>query len=188
MRSTPGFNVADSLAGSSPESWYAPAEGEVQQGELLRGFGFGQVVDSSTLPPSVALTTAEAVVLTQSCDIPKPTQEFLLVAMVLDYATVLASEPNSEIATRRGRTNLARGFVIAQFLLPPLVPWGWSWCFVDFRKVFSVPKHEVLASANAEASRFILVPPYREHLAQAFARFMMRVGLQEPLKQFESWA
>jgi len=32
-------------------------------------------------------------------------------------------------------------------------------------------------------SRFRLLPPYREHLSQAFARFFMRVGLPIPIEK-----
>ena len=32
-------------------------------------------------------------------------------------------------------------------------------------------------------SRFRLLPPYREHLSQAFARFFMRVGLPVPIEK-----
>jgi hypothetical protein len=32
-------------------------------------------------------------------------------------------------------------------------------------------------------SRFRLLPPYREHLSQAFARFFMRVGLTIPVEK-----
>jgi hypothetical protein len=33
--------------------------------------------------------------------------------------------------------------------------------------------------------RMVLPPPYREHLAQAFARYFMRVGLPHDAKAFE---
>ncbi|MGA2260652.1 MAG: hypothetical protein ABSH28_04360 [Acidobacteriota bacterium] len=49
---------------------------------------------------------------------------------------------------------------------------------VDFHEVFSLPlqflSHWVRVSGG---DRLRLLPPYREHLSQAFARFFMRVGL-----------
>lgn len=49
---------------------------------------------------------------------------------------------------------------------------------VDFHEIFSVPKVflESLITHRNEP-RIRLLPPYREHLSQAFARYFMRVGL-----------
>jgi hypothetical protein len=49
---------------------------------------------------------------------------------------------------------------------------------VDFRDVFTIPR-EMLESLLRQRNepRPQLLPPYREHLSQAFARFFMRVGL-----------
>jgi len=53
---------------------------------------------------------------------------------------------------------------------------------VDFREVFTIPR-AVLESIIRERSlpRPQILPPYREHLSQAFARFFMRVGLPTPV-------
>jgi hypothetical protein len=40
-----------------------------------------------------------------------------------------------------------------------------------------------LAAANGKRLR--LLPPYREHLSQAFARFFMRVGLPTDIPKFK---
>ncbi len=53
---------------------------------------------------------------------------------------------------------------------------------VDFHMIYTVPRDflESLLQHRGEP-RLRLVPPYREHLSQAFARFFMRVGLPAPL-------
>ncbi len=54
---------------------------------------------------------------------------------------------------------------------------------VDFREVYTVPRsflESLLAQRNSPRLR--LLPPYREHLSQGFARFFMRVGLPVPIK------
>jgi len=55
---------------------------------------------------------------------------------------------------------------------------------VDFHDVFTIPREflEKLIEQRAE-SRFRLLPPYREHLSQAFSRFFMRVGLPVPIEK-----
>ena len=53
---------------------------------------------------------------------------------------------------------------------------------VDFHEVYTAPRvflESLLKSRNRERLR--LLPPYREHLSQAFARFFMRVGLPTPI-------
>jgi hypothetical protein len=53
---------------------------------------------------------------------------------------------------------------------------------VDFHAIYTVPRDflETLL-ADRKKARVRLLPPYREHLSQAFARFFMRVGLPAPL-------
>lgn len=54
---------------------------------------------------------------------------------------------------------------------------------VDFHEVFSLPLDflEVWVRASGK-NRLRLLPPYLEHLSQAFARFFMRVGLPEDIE------
>lgn len=53
---------------------------------------------------------------------------------------------------------------------------------VDFHDIYTVPREflESLLQQRGQ-SRLRLLPPYREHLSQAFARFFMRVGLPTPV-------
>ena len=55
---------------------------------------------------------------------------------------------------------------------------------VDFRAIYTVPRDflERLLKERRKP-RLRLLPPYREHLSQAFARFFMRVGLPAPLSE-----
>jgi hypothetical protein len=53
---------------------------------------------------------------------------------------------------------------------------------VDFHSVHTVPRAflDTLVAERA-AQRLKLLPPYREHLSQSFARFFTRVGLPTPI-------
>lgn len=55
---------------------------------------------------------------------------------------------------------------------------------VDFRRLYTLPVSFVLKRAAA-GPRIRLLPPYREHLSQAFARFFMRVGLPVDIPSFK---
>jgi hypothetical protein len=53
---------------------------------------------------------------------------------------------------------------------------------VDFHEVFTLPRQvleSLLKARNQDRPQ--LLPPYREHLSQSFARFFMRVGLPTPV-------
>ncbi|MCA9450994.1 MAG: hypothetical protein KC931_27990, partial [Candidatus Omnitrophica bacterium] len=55
---------------------------------------------------------------------------------------------------------------------------------VDFHVVYSLPV-AFLQSMVSEGicERIRLLPPYREHISQAFARFFMRVGLPQNVQK-----
>jgi len=55
---------------------------------------------------------------------------------------------------------------------------------VDFRAVYSLPHTYLRLIATEGGDRVRLMPPYREHLSQAFARFFMRVGLPVNIPHF----
>ena len=55
---------------------------------------------------------------------------------------------------------------------------------VDFSRVFTVDVGVVRQLAANQKPRLRLLPPYREHLSQAFARFFMRVGLPVDIPSF----
>jgi len=55
---------------------------------------------------------------------------------------------------------------------------------VDFHAVYAVPRLFLESVLIQRAvPRLRLLPPYREHLSQAFARFFMRVGLPTPIER-----
>ena len=55
---------------------------------------------------------------------------------------------------------------------------------VDFRRLYSLPL-SFLRARSTTSPRIRLMPPYREHLSQAFARYFMRVGLPADIPQFK---
>jgi hypothetical protein len=53
---------------------------------------------------------------------------------------------------------------------------------VDFGRIYCLPRGYVEKLANHRGERLRLLPPYREHIAQAFARFFMRIGLPQDIE------
>jgi hypothetical protein len=56
---------------------------------------------------------------------------------------------------------------------------------VDLGRVAGLSVAILREFAAAQGERVRLLPPYREHLAQAFARFFMRVGLPVDIPDFK---
>ena len=59
-----------------------------------------------------------------------------------------------------------------------------DFAIVDMRRAFSLSVDLVRQHAQSLGPRLRLLPPYREHLSQAFARFFMRVGLPTDIPPF----
>src|ERR1700688_3434181 len=79
---------------------------------------------------------------------------------------------------KRGREEIRRGNVAGYHLLNacPLTELPTGFLVVDFRSQFAVNGLTLKLLAAGQQPRLRLLPPYREHLAQALARFYMRVG------------
>lgn len=179
----------------SPD-WYVADQEGVEQGDILLDFplvlarsdgtgGYRTEDDTETL--SVDIRSASIVVLTQTCDIPKKAQSTLLVAEVHSYDVLTSNGKNNHLKATEYRRALARGTAIQDFLLPPTDDARLSWSIVNFRTIHVVPKDIVLNRADAAASRLRIRSPYKEYLSQAFARFIMRVGLPDTLEEFEKY-
>lgn len=144
---------------------------------------FEESMESTQDQLDVAVRFIDAVVLTQSCDIPKPAQTRLLVAEVRSYRDV-AIERGGTFLGKGYRKQLVDGLAVAEFVMPPAAGSFDDWSIVNFRELYTVDRDGVL---EVKGGFMALASPYREHLGQAFARFMMRVGLPTGLDQFEQY-
>lgn len=52
---------------------------------------------------------------------------------------------------------------------------------VDFKNVYGIHRSTLNGIIKNLKTRIRLLPPYREHLSQAFARYFMRVGLPQDI-------
>ena len=178
-------------------AWYEITQGdELEQGNLLtncpvtRVRGFEQWPLPVGHPIEVEVYLENLVILSQSCDLANDKIQDVILAQVLDWRTAsaeLVQQGNLFARSKQFRRALIAGNIPSLSLLhkrdgiPRL---GWS--VVDFHRVFVLPKTVVTAVAQAAGSRLRLRSPYREYLAQAFARYFMRVGLPLDANAFES--
>ncbi len=195
----------------TPEPWYqiAQANAELTQGDLIfqcplltwdpavtAQAGGGDV---EVLKPAATAFRADVVVMTQACDLEhRKIRNVVLCPHValstfrIYWEKALQQQGHNPTvkAWRNTCNDIADGYVWNHALLndADLGPGDLhiEIRVVDFHEVFSVPRRFLEALiAQRGTPRLRLLPPYREHLSQAFARFFMRVGLPEPIPK--SW-
>jgi hypothetical protein len=188
------------------ETWYEMVEAAspLTQGDLLFDCPLltwdpaalrsaGDVVAPGALKDSVSAFREDVVVMTQACDLEHRKVENVVLCPHVPLTTfrrvwqewMTSKKQNpSEKAWKRTCEDVANGYVWNQAFLnrsdhPGLIT---EIRVVDFHDVFTVPRSFLEALLQTRQSpRLRLLPPYREHLSQAFARFFMRVGLPQPV-------
>jgi hypothetical protein len=137
----------------------------------------------------VEAKTFDLVVMTQSCDLANDKVQEVLLAQLVAWPDAVQAEVrrgNEAVKSSKFRKQLIDGNVPGLSLLhrresPPDLPWS----VVDFHQLSTLPKAFVCQVASSSGPRLRLRSPYREHLAQAFARYFMRVGLPHDARSFE---
>ncbi len=177
---------------TATNSWYEVIdETTLAQGDVLLSCPI-PVIETYTFPLpenlDVLVDVHHVIVLSQSCDLENDKVDEVLLGAVLEYDRLVALEgdDNPSVKGKNFRKAAVRGDLAAYSLLPEASgPPSMAWALVDFHHLFTLPKSYLEEFCAKCGVRLRLVPPYREHLAQAFARYVMRVGLPTALDQFE---
>ena len=174
--------------------WKATTEARHEQGDLIRRLPIVKVEDielgdEPTLRAGVE--TIDAIVVTQTCDLQNAKIRNVLLARVLtwtDFAAAQDAAGNTAVRSRGFRRGLIRGDIPPLTLLheqtsPPVLRWS----VVDFRELHTIQldRLDALVLRSGHRRRLRLQSPYKEHFAQAFARFYMRVGPPHDAAAFE---
>ena len=173
------------------EWWSAVSGVDLEQGDLLHDFPISVVQPVEQGEPgyrsarsvSVEIQVMTGVVITQTCDLAQGKVNDVLVARVVPWHAF------AEAQYRAGNTNVISGAYINNLIqgnIQPIALLGerqtrpqLNWSIVDFRELVT-PQRSAIDGHNQEPghrTRLRLRSPYKEHLAQAFARYFMRVGL-----------
>ncbi len=120
---------------------------------------------------------ANIVVLSQACDILNEKVDSIVVCPRWPLDKLIKT--NAYYKSSKARESLRQGKEPSYHLLNQYssnaISIGYS--VVDFHRIYSLPKKYLISIASNIELRLRLLPPYREHLSQAFARYFMRVGL-----------
>jgi hypothetical protein len=161
--------------------WFGLVEGgDLEQGDLIVSCPFDRVES----PGEADRKTFDVIVLSQSCDLAHGKLEWVQVCPFWELESL--ARDVEFFRGKRGREELRRGNIPGYHLLNrcdlPDKPTDFR--VVDFRMQFAVNPVVLKTLASGQQQRLRLLPPYREHLAQALARFYMRVGLPVDIPAF----
>ena len=183
------------------DSWYeqVPATTPITQGDLIlacpvvvwdtENLDFAGGPEDEVLRSAVKGMKVNVVVMTQACDLEHSKVENVILcphSSLAEYKdawerSMREREQNpSDKSWKRHCRDLCDGFCWNLTILNPGEDDGLTTIhrIVNFHDVYTVPIAflEAFLVKRGEP-RLRLLPPYREHLSQAFARFFMRVGL-----------
>lgn len=166
-------------------SWHGPiGDGSLEQGDILDDFplvSLLEVAEEKLVPggpdPPLQVVRRGVIVLSQSCDL-RP-QKIVNVIVCPFFTPAALSTNDQDLTNRKGREKLMKGYIVGFYLLPPcdLLGADAEDRVVNFRHATTIPYDLVRSVAEQRRKRIRLMPPYREHMAQAFSRFVGRVGL-----------
>jgi hypothetical protein len=172
--------------------WYESVTGnDILQGDFLKNCPIIVPPQSIDIPASgealdieVGVNKYNVIVMSQSCDIQQGHVDLVLVCPYWPLEKL--SEKNEYFKSSKGKEDLRRGNIPGYHLLNKCELEGLERDYIvaDFRNVYSLPLEFLKTFAAKSTKRIRLLPPYREHLSQAFARFFMRVGLPVDIPSF----
>ena len=166
--------------------WYGEADkGSVlQQGDILYSCPIVEPttnVDESKEELTADITEYDVIVMSQSCDLAAEKIDLVLLCPFFKLDDIYQEKGTGE------KEKLRRGEVAGLHLLDKnsLLKEAQDFFVVNFKSVYAVPISYLKKMILVQDKRYRLLPPYREHLAQAFARFFMRVGLPIDIPEFK---
>jgi hypothetical protein len=168
-------------------NWFEVYHGtDLEQGDILFDCPCFTVSGIETWPPpaDVDLSIEEerftSIILTQTCDLLNHNLSDVLLAQVVPWEIAcheMVAQGNKFAKSKDYRNALVQGNIPGLSLLHRFDDLSFPWSVVNFHKLFTLPRNIVAQVAKHAGPRLRLLSPYKEHVAQAFARYFMRVGL-----------
>lgn len=169
--------------------WYSEISksNDIGQGDLIPDCPI--VIPPSKLKegdePEIEIKLIDSIVLSQSCDLVNDKIEIVLVCPFFPLKTFIENLPEdqkSKKAKLKHIDSLKKGYLPGYHLLNKMSEVNIEdYLVVDFRNVYGIQILNLRNIAQELSLRTRLLPPYREHLSQAFARYFMRVGLPQDI-------
>lgn len=169
--------------------WYSKIEksNQIEQGDFIPDCPIVIPPSSFNLDdePEIEIKLINSIILSQSCDLVNNKIDIVLVCPYYDLKTFidnLPEEQQSKKNIKKHIDNLRKGHLPGYHLLNKINNFNINdYLVVDFRNVYGIQIDTLRNIADLLEERIRLLPPYREHLSQAFARYFMRVGLPQDI-------
>jgi hypothetical protein len=166
--------------------WYedVPANSTIEQGDIVERCNiiipnerhYSAILNNDENSETLDIKEINGIVLSQSCDIQNKKIDSIVLCPILSLKKFV--EKGSSSSSTKMRENLRKGNFHGYHLLQKFkgneLPEDFY--YVDFHHIYSVPKAFIEALLKNKPHKRLL-PPYKEHLSQSFARYFMRVGL-----------
>ena len=171
-------------------SWYENCNREdntLQQGDFIPECPIiiPPAILEEGIDVDVDVKNIDSIVLLQSCDLEHGKIEIVLVCPYLPLTQWL-KQLRPEQQTRGGIKNaikeLQKGHYPGYHVLNRERGLIEDYQVVDFKNVYGINFQFLSNLISNREERIRLMPPYKEHLSQAFARYFMRVGLPQDLR------
>jgi hypothetical protein len=177
------------------DTWYiAYQHADLEQGDILFKCPCLTIGGLTAWPPKptdvlkIEEEPVTAIILTQTCDLEHEKVDNILFGRVLTWETAcrdLVDQGDEYAKSSKYRKALVDGNVPGLFLLHKFDDLQFPWSVVTFHQLFTLPRKLIHDVVDGGENRLRMLSPYKEHLAQAFARYFMRVGLPLEAKAFE---
>ena len=170
--------------------WYGSiTDGSLSQGDIFTNYPLFVPDSSSASPADTAVTRVSfrrqfytVIVLSQSCDIVRPKIRNVLICPIQPFLEAVETEDSG--IKKKDYDQIRKGYRHAHHILNRCTIPGFEHgpMLVNFGMVATTDYSTLERFAEESGPRIRLLPPYREHLSQAFARFIMRVGLPQDVE------
>jgi len=166
--------------------WYenVPANSSIEQGDIIENCSiiipnelhYQSIIDNKENEIPLDIKEINGIILSQSCDIHNGKIDSIIICPIWSLKKFI--EKGSYWSSSKAREDLRQGKFPEYHLLQRFdgADLPNDFYFVDFHHIYSVPKNFIKAIIRDKPYKRLL-PPYREHLSQSFARYFMRVGL-----------
>jgi hypothetical protein len=177
--------------------WYELVDGsELEQGDVFERCPVFRPPDEVPWPlpeegadAEFTVETQDVVVMTQSCDLVSDQKTSMASTILCPLWSLSAvAEVNDYLNSSYGKEMCRRGNVAGYHMLAACDhdDWRREISIVGFREIHNLPISFLRRLAEERGPRPRIRSPYKEHLAQAFARYFMRVGLPVDIPRFHS--
>jgi preprotein translocase subunit Sec63 len=181
------------------DSWYVLLENDIsiEQGDIIEDCkiivpcedGYQALLSEADaeVEQEMEFIQGNFIIMSQSCDLSNDKIDSVVVCLIVSLRDASTMFPNLNLESSGQKEVLRRGNIPSLHLLNQLKLQSQAvedfYC-VCFEHIYSVPKKYLLKLIEPQ-TRNRLLSPYKESLAQSFAKYFMRVGLPRGIDKTE---